>query len=169
MKTEENAKYPSWISKLHGSEFKVQRLQEAPAAAVLDNPEAIVDWLKPQLAGSLRYSADVENLIAVHLNTRRRPIGWTVISNGSLDTLLVHAREVFRDAIVSNAAAVVLVHNHPSGDPTPSEADVRITRDLIKAGQLLKIELLDHLVITDQTVPGYKAWQSLRELGYFYA
>jgi DNA repair protein RadC len=75
---------------------------------------------------------------------------------------LVHAREVFRPAIVAAAHAIVVMHNHPGGDPTPSEADIRITRDLIRAGQLLRIEVLDHVIVT----PSRHA--SLRELGWFH-
>jgi len=63
----------------------------------------------------------------------------------------------------------VLVHNHPSGDPTPSEADIKVTRDLIRAGQLLKIEVLDHVIIGRSTMERQKDYVSLRELGYFYS
>jgi DNA repair protein RadC len=80
---------------------------------------------------------------------------------GTLDTLLVHPREVFRAAIASNASALIVMHSHPSGDPTPSEADIRITRDLIRAGQLLRIEVLDHVVV------GVNRHVSLREQGFF--
>jgi len=80
----------------------------------------------------------------------------------------VHPREIFRPAITSRAAAVILAHNHPSGDPTPSEADIRVTRDLIKAGQLLKIEVLDHVILGQRTTDRPKDFLSLRELGYFY-
>jgi DNA repair protein RadC len=83
--------------------------------------------------------------------------------------LLVHPREVFRPAIAAGAAALVLVHNHPSGDPTPSEADIRVTRDLIRAGQLLKIEVLDHIILGRRTTERAKDYVSLRELGYFYS
>ncbi|HMJ90339.1 MAG TPA: JAB domain-containing protein, partial [Candidatus Acidoferrum sp.] len=91
------------------------------------------------------------------------------ISDGTLDTILVHPREVFRSAITANAAAIILVHNHPSGDPTPSEADIKVTRDLIRAGQLLKIDLLDHVILGRATEQRPKDWSSLRELGYFYS
>jgi DNA repair protein RadC len=86
-----------------------------------------------------------------------------------LDTILVHPREVFQSAISARASAIVLVHNHPSGDPTPSEADIKVTRDLIRAGQLLKIEILDHVILGRATVDRPKDFSSLRELGYFYA
>jgi DNA repair protein RadC len=91
------------------------------------------------------------------------------ISQGLLDTLLVHPREVFRAAIMANAAAVILVHNHPSGDPTPSDADIKVTRDLIRAGQLLKIEVVDHVIIGRASEERAKDYSSLKELGLFYA
>jgi DNA repair protein RadC len=81
----------------------------------------------------------------------------------------VHPREVFRPAVIGAAAAIVLAHNHPSGDPTPSEADIKVTRDLIRAGQLLKIDVLDHIVIGQPDGNGNKGYVSLRELGYFFA
>ena len=70
---------------------------------------------------------------------------------------------------MANASALVLVHNHPSGDPAPSEADIKVTRDLIRAGQLLKIEVLDHVIIGKRTEQRPKDFVSLRELGYFYS
>jgi DNA repair protein RadC len=88
-------------------------------------------------------------------------VGQAVLFEVTLDTLLVHAREVFRAAVISSASAVVLMHNHPSGDPTPSEADIKVTRDLIRAGQLLKIDVLDHVIM------GNLKRSSLRELGFF--
>ena len=102
------------------------------------------------------------------LNTRRRLILVDKLSQGTLDSLLVHPRDVFRSAIASNAAAIVLAHNHPSGDPTPSESDIKVTRDLIRAGQLLKIEVLDHVIVGRATHERNKDYVSLRELGYFY-
>jgi len=131
---------------------------------VLDHPEAIADLLREE-----NRVREVETLQVVLLNTRRRLIRIEEISNGTLDTLLVHAREVFRRAIAANASAIVLVHNHPSGDPMPSEADIKITRDLIRAGQLLKIEVLDHLILGRATPERPKDYSSLRELGYFYS
>jgi DNA repair protein RadC len=130
---------------------------------VLDNPEAIVRLLREQ-----NLVKNVETFQVLLLNTRRRLIRASEIANGTLDTLLVHPREVFKAAIAANAAAIVLAHNHPSGDPTPSEADIKVTRDLIRAGQLLKIEVLDHVIIGRATPDRPKDYASLRELGYFY-
>ena len=131
---------------------------------VLDNPEAVVRLLREK-----NLVKNVETLQVLLLNTRRRLIRVVEITDGTLDTLLVHPREVFKAAIAANAAAVVLAHNHPSGDPTPSEADIKVTRDLIRAGQLLKIEVLDHVIIGRATPERPKDYASLRELGYFYS
>jgi DNA repair protein RadC len=128
----------------------------------LDCPEAIADLLREQ---NRPYA--VENFQVILLNTRRRLLRVEHISQGTLDTLLVHPREVFKPAIAANAAALVLAHNHPSGDPTPSEADIKVTRDLIRAGQLLKIEVLDHIILGHATPERPKDYVSLRELGYF--
>ena len=131
---------------------------------VLDNPENVVRLLREK-----NLVKNVETLQVLLLNTRHRLIRVDEkITEGTLDTLLVHPREVFRAAIAANAAAVVLAHNHPSGDPTPSEADIKVTRDLIRAGQLLKIEVLDHVIIGRATPERPKDYASLRELGYFY-
>jgi DNA repair protein RadC len=131
---------------------------------VLDHPEAVVQLLREQ-----NLVRNVETFQVLLLNTRRRLIRVEKISDGTLDTILVHPREVFKSAIAANAAAVVLAHNHPSGDPTPSEADIKVTRDLIRAGQLLKIEVLDHVIIGRATPERPKDYVSLRELGYFYS
>ncbi len=133
--------------------------QESPA---LDGPDLIADLLREE-----NRAYNVEHFQVVLLNTRRRLIRVEKISQGTLDTILVHPREVFKAAIAANASAVVLVHNHPSGDPTPSEADIKVTRDLVRSGQLLKIEVLDHVIIGRATRERPKDFVSLRELGYF--
>jgi DNA repair protein RadC len=130
----------------------------------LDNPEAVADLLREE-----NRLYEVENFQVVLLTTRRRLIRVERVSQGTLDTLLVHPREVFRPAISANASALILVHNHPSGDPTPSEADIKVTRDLIRAGQLLKIEILDHIILGRRTDERAKDYASLKELGYFYS
>ena len=91
--------------------------------------------------------------------------GWcTEVSGGcTIDATTVHPREVFREAIAERAAAIILVHNHPSGDPTPSPDDVAVTRAIVQAGKLLDVEVLDHLVI------GQGRWVSLKERGLGFA
>jgi DNA repair protein RadC len=131
-------------------------------APLLDNPASIADYLREEVRGY-----EVEHFQAVLLNTRRKLIRVETISQGLVDTILVHPREVFKRAIAANASALVLVHNHPSGDPTPSEADIKVTRDLIRAGQLLKIEVLDHVILGRRAAANGKDYVSLRELGFF--
>src|ERR1043166_3167344 len=124
-----------------------------------DTPECAAKFWAEHIEDAARFTPGVENFAVLLLNTRRRIIGWQIVSTGTLDTLLVHAREVFKVAIVANAAALVLMHNHPSGDPTASEADIRVTRDLIRAGQLLKIEVLDHVIVGQASNERPKAYQ----------
>jgi DNA repair protein RadC len=138
-----------------------ERREESP---VLDNPETVVKCMRE----SSRLNP-VESFQILLLTTRKRLIRAETIADGTLDTLLVHPREVFRAAILANAAGVILLHNHPSGDPSPSEADIKVTRDLIRAGQLLKIEVVDHVIIGRATRERAKDYCSLRELGYIYA
>lgn len=133
-------------------------------APLLDSPERVADYMRES-----NRLLEVETFQAVLLNTRRRLIRVEHLSQGTLDTILVHPREVFRAAIAANAAAVIVVHNHPSGDPTPSDSDVKVTRDLIRAGQLLKIDLLDHVILGRATPERSRDYVSLRELGYFYS
>jgi len=108
-----------------------------------------------------------EAFIVIDLNAKNNVIDKRLVTLGLLDASLVHPREVFRGAIVNNAAAVVVCHNHPSGDPTPSAEDVRITRQLVDAGKVLSIRVVDHVVIgrPDSTGPGAPAFLSLREAG----
>ena len=99
------------------------------------------------------------------IEIKDRPQNHTVKPKG----MLVDGKwvEGLKAAMSLNAGAVILAHNHPSGDPTPSEADIRVTRDLIRAGHLLKIEVLDHLILGRRTVDRTRDYSSLRELGYW--
>jgi DNA repair protein RadC len=94
-------------------------------------------------------AADREEFLALFLDGKNRVQGFHVVSVGTLTASLVHPREVYKAAILANAAALIVVHNHPSGDPTPSAEDVAITTRLRQAGELLGIGLLDHVVIGD--------------------
>jgi DNA repair protein RadC len=150
----------------YATEYKVIALREMmlpEQMAVGDCPDKLAEYFRQFVMTEKGYNAEVENLVVVMLTTRRKIKGHVVVSQGILDTLLAHPREIFRAAIVASAAAIVVMHNHPSGECEPSEADVKVTRDLIKGGQLLKIDVLDHVII------GANKHCSLRELGYFYA
>jgi DNA repair protein RadC len=150
-------------------EFKVVQLRECPfEPTILDNPETCARYWREHIVNHPYHDPCAECLVVLALNTRRRIIGHRQVATGTLDTLLVHAREVFKPAICTSAAAIVVMHNHPSGDPTPSEADIRVTRDLIRAGQLLKIEVLDHIIMGRPCPDRPKEYSSLKELGLFY-
>jgi DNA repair protein RadC len=100
---------------------------------------------------------DREHFRALLLNAKNQVIGQEVISIGTLNSSAVHPRELFKGAIKRSAAALILVHNHPSGDPSPSREDVEVTRRLVEVGRLIGIEVLDHLVIGDNKFSSLKA------------
>ena len=103
---------------------------------------------------------DREQFIIACLNTKNEPTNILVVSVGTLNKAIVHPREVFKTAILSNAASIVALHNHPSGNSEPSQQDIELTNRLYEAGELLGIKLLDHLIIGDRT------FTSLKEKGY---
>jgi DNA repair protein RadC len=144
-------------------EYKVMALRECPmpdSLALCDTPDKAAEYWRLHVVNHPYFNPEVECLVALILNTRRRCKGHYLVATGLVDTLLVHPREVFRLAITANASALVIAHNHPSGDATPSSNDIKVTRDLVRAGQLLKIELLDHIVM------GAGQHVSLRQLGH---
>lgn len=152
--------------KRHPKEFKVVALRECPCPEdmqVCDEPDRAETYWRTHIETAPHHNPDCECLVVLMLNTRRRVKGHQLVSIGTMDTLLVHPREVFRAAIIAGASAIVLMHNHPSGESTPSEADIRVTRDLIRAGQVLRIEVLDHIIV------GHNRRTSLREQGYLHA
>ena len=110
--------------------------------AVINCPEDVVNLLSAEMS-----TLEQEHLRVLLLNTRNEVTGVEEIYIGNVNSSVVRPAEVFRPGIRANATSLIVVHNHPSGDPTPSSADVSITRDLVEAGKLLGMELLDHLVI----------------------
>jgi len=147
-------------------EYKVIALRDCPlpeSMHLCDTPDKAAEYWTSHVTAHPAFNPEVECFVVLLLNTRRRVKGHALISTGTLDTILVHPREVFRPAIVAAASALVIMHNHPSGESAPSEADIKVTRDLIRAGQLLKIEILDHVIM------GAQRHTSLKELGYFYS
>lgn len=103
---------------------------------------------------------DREYFVVVCLDTKNQPTAMNVCHVGSLNASIVHPREVFKPAILSNSASVIVAHNHPSGDPTPSREDVEVTKRLAEAGKIIGIDVLDHMVI------GREDYISLKEKGY---
>ena len=100
-----------------------------------------------------------EYMYMICLNTKNRVIGVFEISHGNVNSSIVGTREVFQKALLANAVSIILMHNHPSGDPSPSKQDIEITRRLSEAGKLIGIEVLDHIIIGDR-------YTSLKEKGH---
>ncbi len=136
-------------------------LSSIPASPSVRTPEEAASLLRHEAQ-----SSDVESFWVLLLDRkyrlRRPPIR---ISRGILDASLVHPREVFKEAIRSSSAALVLAHNHPSGDPTPSAEDIRITRQLVEAGKVVDIEVLDHVILGRRHGTDGRDFLSLRESG----
>lgn len=139
-----------------------------PPSRILDTPQACEEFWHQHVTKAAEFTPEQEMFVAVSLSTRKHVMAWRICSVGLMDSVLVHPREVFRAAILDNAHSLIVMHNHPSGDPTPSEADIRTTRDLIRAGQLLRIELVDHVVIGSPSPERPRGYCSLRESGHFY-
>jgi DNA repair protein RadC len=119
---------------------------------ILKSPEDVAAVVRSQLKGKKK-----EHFLVLCLDTRNRLINCKPVSIGSLDTSVVHPREVFKEAVSSSAASVIFVHNHPSGDPEPSKEDVELTKRLVKAGEIVGIDVLDHIIICDKNYLSLKA------------
>lgn len=103
---------------------------------------------------------DREHFIVVSLDTKNQPVSINVCHIGSLNASIVHPREVMKSAILSNAASIIVGHNHPSGKPEPSREDLDITNRLVEAGKIIGIDVIDHIIVGDDT------YTSLKEKGY---
>jgi DNA repair protein RadC len=136
--------------------LELSRRLEADASekprAILKSPEDVAAEVRSQLKGKKK-----EHFLVLCLDTRNRLIDCKLVSMGSLDTSVVHPREVFKEAISSCAASVIFAHNHPSGDPEPSKEDVELTRRLVKAGEIVGIDVLDHIIVCDEGFISLKA------------
>jgi len=148
---------PKSVAKLEAAVELGRRTLAARAARKADTistPEDVVALMKPLFTGQER-----EHFYCICLDTKNRVKKVVEVSVGSLNASIVHCRELFQVAVLVSAASVVVTHQHPSGDPTPSGADIQLTRRLVKAGDVLGIEVLDHVVI------GGDGHASLRDLG----
>lgn len=148
---------PRAVAKLEAAVELGRRALAARAsrqAETISTPEDVVRIVKPMLVGR-----DREHFLACALSTKNKLLKVIEVSVGSLNASIVHPRELFKECVMLSAASVVVAHCHPSGDPSPSGADIQLTRRLIKAGDVLGIEVLDHVVI------GGEEHASLRDLG----
>lgn len=134
-----------------------RRKYRGEKAVVISGPEDLFKLLRPRIGRE-----DREHFVAVLLSSRNTVIGIETISVGSLNASIVHPREVFKPAIIHSASAIALAHNHPSGDVTPSEEDLAITRRLKEAGQLLGIDLVDHVIVAESGFTSMRERKLLR-------
>lgn len=141
---------------LYVAKIRLSVVRESTAAepVAIESPEDAADlnFIKDELLLS-----DREMFICLHLTTKHVVISYEIVSIGSLNSSVVHPREVFKGAFLANAAAVILYHNHPSGDPEPSAEDIAVTKRLADAGNIVGVQVLDHIVF------GGKDFVSLKE------
>jgi len=148
-----NEKDRSYVAKVRVSLVR-ENTRSEPIVISSEDDAASLEFIKEELALS-----DREIFICLHLTIKHTVISYEVVSTGSINAAVIHPREVFKGAILANAAAVILYHNHPSGDPAPSAEDIAVTNRVKEAGKTLGIEVLDHLIF------GGEDFFSLKERG----
>lgn len=149
------------------AELRVQAIRDMPRRPVLDDPAKVADLWWSTVVTRDWFDPDNEQLVVFGLNARNRCEFITRGSSGTGASCDATATLIFRPAVAANVAAIVLAHNHPSGDPMPSEPDIVLTRKLRSAGQILGVELHDHLIFSSHPMDAERRRVSLRELGYF--
>lgn len=125
--------------------FEIGRRQQmvvADSAQRLNSPQAVVELVRGRLAHLKR-----EVFLVIQLNVKNDVIAEEIVSQGTINASIVHPREVFQNAIKNGAAAIIVTHNHPSGDPAPSDEDIQVTKRLVETGKIIGIPLLDHVII----------------------
>ncbi len=135
---------------------RLEGYSETAKQPLVRTPEEVVGVVGGRLRGKNK-----EHLLALLLDTRSRLIKLAEISVGSLDASIVHPREVFKEAVAASAASIIFVHNHPSGDTTPSEDDIKLSKRLTEAGEIMGVDVLDHIVVAG------KSYLSLKRQGLF--
>ena len=145
-----------YLDNFPGTKYRVNLIREdndASNLSPLSNPKDVFEYFKPL------QDKDREYFVAVFLNAKNIPLGVHLVSIGDLTRSIVTPRESFKAAILASACALIFGHNHPSGDPTPSEADITITNTLKAAGDLLGIKVYDHIIV------GHDSYYSFQEAG----
>ncbi len=135
---------------------RLEGYPELDKKPLVKTPDEVVSLVRGRLRGKKK-----EHFLMLLLDTRGQLLKTSEISVGSLDSSIVHPREVFKEAISASAASVIFVHNHPSGDPEPSEDDIKLTERLAQAGDIMGIDVLDHVIVGD------KDYLSLKSKGLF--
>jgi len=146
-------------------EWKIVSLRECPTPQEMqlcETPTEAAAYWRAHITQHPYFNPECECLVVLMLNIRRKIRGHYFVSVGTMDTVLCDPKSIFRLAVMASAAGIIVMHNHPSGESSPSQADIQVTRDLVRGGQLLKIDVVDHIVI------GNGNHSSLRELGHVY-
>jgi len=135
--------------------MRVSKSSQIKAGTVVSS-QWIGEFLKEEIGGLMQ-----ENVVAVYLNTKNEIIKKEIVFTGTLNSAVAHPREIFRAGVRYSAARIIIGHNHPSGNPEPSEADYQFTKRMVRAGEIIGIELLDHIIV------GENKYISLKEEGFF--
>ena len=136
---------------------KIKKMQDEMVATQQEIAQVTKPAHVASMMGHLAKYAQ-EHVVCLYLNARQQLISQTTISIGTVSSALIHPREVFAPALQARASSLILVHNHPSQDPQPSEEDILITQKLVEVGEVIDIPLIDHVIVTSQ------GWSSLRQL-----
>ena len=163
---EEEHSQPFKTMKFVVRDFRPQLADPKPSLAFQDgtDPKCIFEYYQEAIASEPDYEPDKEHLVIICVTARMRICGWNMVSVGTLTEALVHPREVFRPVIVRGAYGFVVCHNHPTGDPLPSQADIKQTRRLSEGAEILRVRLIDHVIIGTRA-PGREPYYSFREGG----
>jgi len=148
--------------------FIASVIREDPVAeALLDSPESVLQYWRSVIARQPDHEPDKEALSVILLTTRLRPFAWHRVSVGSINETVARPQEILRPVIIGAAYGFILVHNHPSGEPSPSQADRELTRRVRDASALMQLRFVDHVIATDlsRAIPGYSPCFSFRETG----
>jgi DNA repair protein RadC len=147
--------------KIYEAQLQYSLVKEG-ATAPLDLPCKVYQYM----AGAFDKNPMQESFWVICLNMKNHPISRTMVSLGTISSAFANPREIFRIAILANAASIVITHNHPSGDPAPSRADIQVTRQLRECGKLMNIQLIDHVICGDsQSDPQGLGYYSFSEAG----
>ena len=145
--------------------IKTQVIRENSIDYTLEHPDKVFRYWNEEIATNPSFDQEKEHLYVLMLDSKLYIKAHNLVTMGLINQTLMHAREIFKPAIVMSACHIILAHNHPSGDPSPSSDDIQSTRQIIKAGQVLGIPLLDHVVIGKQTEKHPSGYVSLKQLG----
>jgi len=147
------------------SEVKVLVLRETTVEWHANSPQGIADYWNGEVVKAAWYNPSQEAMVVMVLNSKMRITAHSLVTLGLVNQTLCHAREVFCAAVAMRAACIVLAHNHPSNDPTPSADDIRCTKELVNSGKILGIDVVDHVIVGEMSSANPRGWYSLKEAG----